>query len=51
MRGKKAKQLKRIAREMEERLAILQGLSPEEVTHGRVSLYRKLKKEYARGSR
>jgi hypothetical protein len=51
VRGKKAKQLKKIARELEERLATLHALAPEEVTDGRVSLYRKLKKEYSRGSR
>jgi len=50
MRGKRAKQLRRIARNVELKEAELLGMTPaeydEKVKHGRVSLYRKLKRNY-----
>ena len=51
MRGKRAKQIRRAAKEMQERIDAIIALSGQEVPHGRVSLYRKLKKEYTRDAR
>ena len=51
MRGKRAKQIRRAAKEIEEKVAAIYHASGQEVPHGRVSLYRKLKKEYTRDAR
>ena len=51
MRGKRAKQLRRVAQELEEKVRAIEALSGKEPDHGRVSLYRKLKREYTRVAR